>query len=322
MPMHEGEELAIMVAFDKEDNPVIKGYLKPQDKVFTPNEVREAYISASTSKDLREDAAAAGLFNEFRNGIKRGSDTGEALGVYTWGLASETEDLNRTEVYGSQAERDEVKTTHVLSQGVRCDCCQSIDFITDSVIRDKVAKPKDPVAVFAAKKYKPVGLKVRPVYAELPEKYRIKRQITGNPLKDMPGLDPNPRDYCPTQRYTEERKAMVDKLHPEGFLWPEERKLLHDFMTKQEMAFAWNDAERGSFRHDFFPPVEIPVIEHEPWVEKGIPIPRGQLEEFCKIIRKKIDAGVYEPSNSSYRGKFFGVVKKDGKSIGHKLWSR
>jgi hypothetical protein len=39
------------------------------------------------------------------------------------------------------------------------------------------------------------------------------------------------------------------------------------------------------------------------------------LEEFCKIIKKKIVAGVYEPSNASYRSKFFGVVKKDGKSI-------
>jgi hypothetical protein len=39
------------------------------------------------------------------------------------------------------------------------------------------------------------------------------------------------------------------------------------------------------------------------------------LKEFCKIIKKKIDAGVYKPSNASYRSKFFGIVKKDGKSI-------
>jgi hypothetical protein len=56
-------------------------------------------------------------------------------------------------------------------------------------------------------------------------------------------------------------------------------------------------------------------VEHETWVERSIPIPRGQLEEFCKVIKKKIDAGMYEPSNASYRSKFFGMVKKDGKSI-------
>jgi hypothetical protein len=41
----------------------------------------------------------------------------------------------------------------------------------------------------------------------------------------------------------------------------------------------------------------------------------GQLAEFCKVIKKKIDAGVYEPSNASYRSKFVVVLKKDGKSI-------
>ncbi|KAJ7193096.1 hypothetical protein B0H12DRAFT_1039458, partial [Mycena haematopus] len=35
---------------------------------------------------------------------------------------------------------------------------------------------------FAGKKYKPVALKTRPVYGELPEKYRIKREIIGDPL--------------------------------------------------------------------------------------------------------------------------------------------
>jgi hypothetical protein len=131
----------------------------------------------------------------------------------------------------------------------------------------------------------------------------------------MPGLSPNPREFCPTGKYSEERKILVDKLHKGEFLWPEERKLLHEFYMVQEAAFAWTDEERGSFRHDFFPPIEIPVVEHEVWVERSIPIPRGQLEETCKLIKKKIDAGVYEPSNASYRSKFFGVVKKDGKSI-------
>jgi hypothetical protein len=90
---------------------------------------------------------------------------------------------------------------------------------------------------------------------------------------------------------------------------------MHELMMVHEKGFAWNDEERGSFRHDFFPPVEFPLVEHETWVERSIPIPRGQLEEFCEIIKKKIDAGVYEPSSASYRSKFFGVVKKDGKSI-------
>jgi hypothetical protein len=61
--------------------------------------------------------------------------------------------------------------------------------------------------------------------------------------------------------------------------------------------------------------VELLLVEHETLVERSIPIPRGQLEEFCKIIKKRLDAGVYKPSNVLYHSKFFGVLKKDGKSI-------
>jgi hypothetical protein len=117
--------------------------------------------------------------------------------------------------------------------------------------------------VFAGKKYKPVALKVRPVYTDLPERFRIKREIKGNPLEGMPGLAENPADFVPTGRYTLERKEIIDKIHAKDFLWLEERKLLHHFMMLQNDAFAWDDSERGSFRKDFFPPIEIPVVEHK-----------------------------------------------------------
>ena len=46
------------------------------------------------------------------------------------------------------------------------------------------------VSVFASKKYKPVALKVKPVYAELLEQFRIKRKIRGDPLEAMQCLNP------------------------------------------------------------------------------------------------------------------------------------
>lgn len=48
---------------------------------------------------------------------------------------------------------------------------------------------------------------------------------------------------------------------------------------------------------------------------KNIPIPPGLFDEVCQIIKSKWDLGVYEPSNSSFRSKWFTVVKKDGKSL-------
>ena len=96
--------------------------------------------------------------------------------------------------------------------------------------------------VVTKKKYKPVAKKIKPVIAELPEKYRIVQNIVGDPLENMPSLDPNPPPFQPTGHYTEERRDKVDMNH-QDFLRPKERDLMHDFMCKQNQAFAWNELE-------------------------------------------------------------------------------
>ena len=178
-----------------------------------------------------------------------------------------------------------------------------------------ILNARPPLAIFAGKKYKPVALKIRPVETELPSRFRITRTVKGDPLKDMPTLPTRPPPFTTTGRYTEERKEVIDQAHPGDFLLPEERALMHHFMCLQNEGFAWTDRERGHFREDFFPPIEIPTIPHKPWAQRNIPIPPGIYEEVCKVIRRKLDAGVYEPSNSSYRSRWFCVVKKDGKSL-------
>ncbi|ETW78897.1 hypothetical protein HETIRDRAFT_428667 [Heterobasidion irregulare TC 32-1] len=63
----------------------------------------------------------------------------------------------------------------------------------------------DPVAIFATKrKYKPVAQKTQPVLADLPKKFRIIRNIIGDPLATLPTLTPNPPPFMPTSRYTAE----------------------------------------------------------------------------------------------------------------------
>ena len=44
------------------------------------------------------------------------------------------------------------------------------------------------LSVFAGKKYKPVALKSRAVITSVPEKFRIERNIKGDPLEGMPVL--------------------------------------------------------------------------------------------------------------------------------------
>ena len=80
-------------------------------------------------------------------------------------------------------------------------------------------------------------------------------------------------------------------------------------------AFAWDDSEHSHFRKDFFPPVEIPTVPHTPWRQCNIPIPPGIYDLFCETIQCKMNAGVFEPSNSSYQSHIFGFLKKDGKAL-------
>ena len=111
------------------------------------------------------------------------------------------------------------------------------------------------------KKYKPVALKVKPHIGTLADKFRIIRNIIGDPLKDLPTLPVIPPAFSPTGRYTEERKEIFDKINA-GFLLPSERDPLHYFMMVHNDGFAWETSERGHFREDFFPPVDIPVIHY------------------------------------------------------------
>jgi hypothetical protein len=206
-------------------------------------------------------------------------------------------------------------TSTIYSESMRCTNSDQSSSLGNKDLRyqnaNKIVRESH---LATKKKYKPVALKVRPVIGELPEKFRILRHITGDPLEHLPILPLHPPPFSPRGRYTQERKEIFDKLNP-GFLLPAERDLLHYFMMVHQDAFAWDDSERGHFREDFFPPVEIPVVPHTPWVLRNIPIPPGLHDEVCALVKRKIDAGVFEPSNSSYRSRWFCVVKKDGKSL-------
>ena len=184
-------------------------------------------------------------------------------------------------------------------------------------IADPFSQPhgtEEPVLISAKKKYKPVACKVKPVLEDLPAKFRIIQNIKGDPLASLPVLNPHPIPFTPTGRYTQERKEQFDRDNSH-FLLPDERALLHNFMMLHNEVFAWDNSERGHFHEDFFPPIDIPVVPHEPWVKRNIRIPPGMYDELCKLVKQKIDAGVFEPSNSSYRSRWFCMLKKDGKSL-------
>ena len=93
------------------------------------------------------------------------------------------------------------------------------------------------------------------------------------------------------------------KLNSDGFLWPEEEKPFAHVMKLNEAALAFDESECGNFRSSYFSPYIIPILPHEPWEYRNIPIPPGIREHVIQLLRDKIAAGLYEPAQSSYHSK-------------------
>nr|GAT47248.1 predicted protein [Mycena chlorophos] len=160
--------------------------------------------------------------------------------------------------------------------------------------------------------YKRVDKKVRPVSTTFSPEYEVKRRIPEDPKLMRPRLSKHPPDFIPTKHLTTERLALLE-VNADGFLWPEEEKLILDVLRLNERALAFEDRERGTFRDEYFSPYKITTVPHVPWEYKNIPIPPGILEKVIDVLKLKIEAGVYEGCQSSYRSRWFCVLKKNGK---------
>jgi hypothetical protein len=122
--------------------------------------------------------------------------------------------------------------------------CNTTSTHSDSTTSaSKCLTPYTDLFLSTKKKYKPVTKKVRPVIGELPEKFCIQCKSIGNPLNDLPVLNPNPLPFIPTDQYTLEQRDQLNKNFPGSFLWPVERDLMHDFMLAHDSGFAWSESE-------------------------------------------------------------------------------
>jgi hypothetical protein len=160
--------------------------------------------------------------------------------------------------------------------------------------------------------YKRVDKKINPVPGTFPEDARVTRKLPYDPLSTLPPLSMIPPDFIPTERLTSERLKIL-KINNEGFLWPEEERLFTHIFSLDQDALGFEDTERGTLKESYFSPYIIPTVPHVPWAFRNIPIPPGLREKVMDVLKRKIDAGVYEPSQSSYRSRWFCVSKKDGK---------
>ncbi|MBW0578565.1 hypothetical protein O181_118280 [Austropuccinia psidii MF-1] len=107
---------------------------------------------------------------------------------------------------------------------------------------------------------------------------------------------------------------------PSGWLSEEETNLLKNVIFLREKAIAFCEEERGVLKHSYGKPYKVPVISHEPWQRKPIPIPKSILPQFVELVRERIHTGLYEQSTSSYNSPVFCEAKPNGKlRIAHDL---
>ena len=160
-------------------------------------------------------------------------------------------------------------------------------------------------------KYKTVDKRIRPVPAVMPEDVKVRRTFPVDPLKNLPSLPIHPPEFIPTLRMSQER---IDKLgiDDNSDLLDEEKQLLKHVLVLNERSIAFTEFERGTFRQDYFSDYQIPVTSHIPWMDKNLTLPPGRREKIIQMLKEKIEAGVYEKTQSSYRSRWFCVEKKNG----------
>ena len=170
---------------------------------------------------------------------------------------------------------------------------------------------KDDMELKAYTAYKRVAQKVHPVSGTFPQEARVYHQFPHNPLDTLPPLPTTPPDFVPTERMTSEHMDSF-KVNGVGFLSEEEEKLFKHILVVNETTFPFEEKDRGILRRDYFSDYIMPTVPHTPWEYKNIPIPPGIRDKVIEMLKCKVDAGVYEPSQSSYHCCWFCVAKKNG----------
>ena len=160
-------------------------------------------------------------------------------------------------------------------------------------------------------RYKKVEDRIRPVPAILPEDIKVQRTFPEDPLKNLPVLPKHAPEFVPTGKLTSERMEKLN-IHNNPHLTTEERRLLQHVLVLNERSIAFTEDERGTFRRDYFTDYQIPVVPHIPWMDRNIPLPPARREEIIQLLKEKMETGVYEKAQSSYRSRWFCIQKKGG----------
>jgi hypothetical protein len=185
--------------------------------------------------------------------------------------------------------------------------------------RRALAPPEYVLSSFGTK-YKPVHRKVHPVPSYMPDpEGQIFKPVIIDPQPALPLNPPFFADFIPTKRLTLPRLQKILSGIPSGFLHPREVDLLIHILDVCQQGLVFVDMERGTFSAEYFPDYEIPVIEHTPWIQPPIRIPKAIEAEVRELIEEQRAAGKFEYSTASYHSCIFAATKKGGLDIKSRL---
>ncbi|VDC05891.1 unnamed protein product, partial [Peniophora sp. CBMAI 1063] len=103
---------------------------------------------------------------------------------------------------------------------------------------------------------------------------------------------------------------LLEKVAP-NFLSDQELDLVALVVSQHQRAFAFEYAEKGTFSREYFPEYEIATIEHTPWQQAPIRVPKALENAVRTEILDQEANGRFEMTTSSYRSAIFAVEKKN-----------
>ncbi len=101
-------------------------------------------------------------------------------------------------------------------------------------------------------------------------------------------------------------------VNQDQFLWPEKEKLFKHVLMLNEQTLPYEEKNRETFSQEYFSDYIMPVVPHTPWEFKNILIPPGIRQKVIEFLKSKINAGVYEASQSLYCSRWFCILKRSG----------
>ena len=152
--------------------------------------------------------------------------------------------------------------------------------------------------------YKRKARKINPVNTALPDGVRPE----GGPLDWVGNVQAGKR-VPRGSRLTPERLAAMNIGG--GTLQHAELVLVKDILFEHEGVFAFDDSEMGLLDPAIEPPVKIHTVPHQPWQQQNLRLPRAMQDAATAIVKEKLANGTLEPSQGSYRSRYFLVSKKE-----------